>query len=476
MVQRPDGAGNGVTSTYDRGDLEPREPEPAGRTPSALIPPDDLWWPAPAPAPHNPESATGDGLLPPDEDWWPAADAANREAAAATPAGARSAGGWTPPHRASVPLWWPKSALSHEAPPSAPSPEAAPVGNGLAASSPTAPPAEPEPGGTEVRFAKPSVGEPPAAEVATPEPPATIPTTSTAGTPTTSPASSAAGSDPADPPPYVSPYAGYEDLDEDPPPRQAALPPTSVDSDDPPPPYVSPYAGLDDDEPTYDIPSPTGANPVADQEPATGSDGAATAGYFPRAHDWEWAEEKSDRRKFKPMLLVAAGAAGLLVVVVGVVLLAGGEDKKPSAGPALPSTVKPAPSAAKGPAGPAHPSASASGWVTQTARPVDQAQLAARQARSVAVSGFDKTFKLSWEAPVDARNVSGYVAVAQTPAGSLIERVLVGADEHVAVFAQAPSTSCFVVTTLIGEADGVRVARGEPVCPAGNKPTTQPRS
>ncbi|MFI6982213.1 hypothetical protein ACIBSV_26920 [Embleya sp. NPDC050154] len=511
MEERREGADEGAATQRDRVVPEVGAGDGASRPEAALLPPDEEWWPV-----ATPRSAVDprgqEALLPPDEEWWldepprPAAARNGQEsllapdgewwpatvgvpsvsagtAAEQDPADTDAGQTWTPPRQLSAPAWWPAEGDERENVPAAEVPvSAAPL--------PVQAAPEPEPEPTPTFQPAPAPAPKPKPAPA-PEPesdfePAELPpyVSPYAGfeeldqdpprQAAAMPSVPSGGSGADEPLPYVSPYAGYEELDQDPP-RQAAATPSvpsasSTGSDpDEPPPYVSPYAGYEDEPDEGNSHTFADANAEPEALP-TGAPGAGPTGYFPRPHDWELAEEKADRKRIKPMFLVAAGAAGLLVITIGVVLVSGGDDKPTAAPePSLPSTLAPGPADRQVPVQPGKPSGSAAAWSTQTARPVEQAQLASRVPRSVAVSGFEKALKVGWEAPTNVQNVSGYVAIAQTPAGSLVERVLVGADERTAVFSQAPRSSCFVVSTLIGEPTGVLVARGEPVCPDANK-------
>jgi len=198
--------------------------------------------------------------------------------------------------------------------------------------------------------------------------------------------------------------------------------------------------------------------PAADPE-------ANPSGYFPRPHDWEWDNEKKERKRLSPLFLVAMGVAILMVVTTVAVVLMSGDEPKRATGPSAPSGVTVKPPDAGAPARPDQPAPTGSEWTTQTARPVGPDRLVSTQPRNVTVGGYRDSYQVTWEPPANPDKVSGYIAIAQTPAGSLIEHVLVDANEHTAVFSKAPAGSCFVVTTLIGEPDGVRTARGEPMCP-----------
>ncbi|MGW1994531.1 hypothetical protein [Embleya sp. NPDC001921] len=536
MEERREGADEGATTQRDRVVPEVGAVDGASRSEAALLPPDEEWWPGTTPRPADdpdgprtllppdeewwldepPRPAAGRGgqesLLAPEGEWWPAtidvpAVSAGTAAQPGDPADPGAGRAWTPPRQLSAPAWWPAEGDARDNTPAAeaaavslpvPAPESAPRPEPQPAPEPEPTPAfqpAPEPEPTPAVQPAP-VPEPKPKPVPAPEPesdfePAELPPyvspyagfeeldqdppRRAAAMPSVRPG----GSGDEEPLPYVSPYAGYEELDQDPP-RQAAATPSAASvstagpDPDEPPPYVSPYAGYEDEPDEADSHTFADAN-AQPEAPQAGSPGAGPTGYFPRPHDWELAEEKADRKRIKPMLLVAAGAAGLLVITIGVVLVSGG-DEEPAAAPepSLPSTLAPGPADRQVPVQPGKPSGSATAWTTQTARPVEQAQLAARVPRSVAVSGFEKALKVTWEAPVNVQNVSGYVAIAQTPAGSLVERVLVGANERAAIFPSAPRSSCFVVSTLIGEPTGVLVARGEPVCPDAYPPSSAP--
>jgi hypothetical protein len=148
-------------------------------------------------------------------------------------------------------------------------------------------------------------------------------------------------------------------------------------------------------------------------------------------------------------LVLATAAVGVLLgaVTTGVVLAGNGGDS-------------PAPGGTQGPATPTATSSPG------TAAPVPARLRGPYLARSVQVTPQGRNILVSWKAPRTVENVSGYVVVAQTPAGDLQGQQYAMSGQINAVFTVPPADagSCFVVTTLVAADTGVQFARGEPVC------------
>ncbi|WP_345676822.1 hypothetical protein [Yinghuangia aomiensis] len=98
---------------------------------------------------------------------------------------------------------------------------------------------------------------------------------------------------------------------------------------------------------------------------------------------------------------------------------------------------------------------------------VDPQNLAALQPRDVAAAAYEGRLQVTWSAPERTDGVVGYFAASQTPAGDLLDRVLVDNGELVAVFSgpAAAADACVVVTTVVRGEPALMLAKSEPVCP-----------
>lgn len=98
---------------------------------------------------------------------------------------------------------------------------------------------------------------------------------------------------------------------------------------------------------------------------------------------------------------------------------------------------------------------------------VDPQNLAALQPRDVAAAAYEGRLQVTWSAPERTDGVVGYFAASQTPAGDLLDRVLVDNGELVAVFSgpAAAADACVVVTTMVRGEPALMLAKSEPVCP-----------
>ncbi|WTW94913.1 hypothetical protein OG216_16690 [Streptomycetaceae bacterium NBC_01309] len=109
-----------------------------------------------------------------------------------------------------------------------------------------------------------------------------------------------------------------------------------------------------------------------------------------------------------------------------------------------------------------------------TATAIAPEQLAANQPQQTFIVPSGGLVQVGWKAPEAGETaVVGYMVVAQTPEGKLLEPAkLVGTAEKVAVFsgASAAPGSCYVVTTVISGQPSVALATGRPVCLPGTRP------
>ncbi|WTW97655.1 hypothetical protein OG216_31845 [Streptomycetaceae bacterium NBC_01309] len=141
-------------------------------------------------------------------------------------------------------------------------------------------------------------------------------------------------------------------------------------------------------------------------------------------------------------ILWILGGAAAAAAVVAVALVLGSEEKaaKPPNGPR--STAPPAPAAA--PPGPA------SAYVP----------------RALALGGFENKVQVTWQPPERVGEVVGFIVVAQSREGAVLEHRLVPAGETSAVFAAPPMTrdGCVVVATLVRGPTGVTPVGADPVC------------
>ena len=152
-------------------------------------------------------------------------------------------------------------------------------------------------------------------------------------------------------------------------------------------------------------------------------------------------------RRPRRRLVVAAAGVLLSAATIGVVLAS--SDGKPPRG---------------------RPGDQATATATSSpgsAAPVPAGQRASHLARSVRVTRQGENVLVSWKAPRTPETVSGYVIVAQTPAGELQGQQYAMSAQANVVFTMPPARadSCFVVTTLVAADSGVQFARGDPVCP-----------
>lgn len=140
-------------------------------------------------------------------------------------------------------------------------------------------------------------------------------------------------------------------------------------------------------------------------------------------------------------LWILGGATALAVVVAVALVLGGGETSKKGSATGS-SAPPPAPSAS--PPGPA------SAYVP----------------RALALGGIDGRVQVTWQPPERVGEVVGFMVVAQSREGAVLEHRLVPAGETSAVFASPPMTrdGCVVVATLVRGGTGVTPIRADPVC------------
>ncbi|MEU8133635.1 hypothetical protein [Streptodolium elevatio] len=86
--------------------------------------------------------------------------------------------------------------------------------------------------------------------------------------------------------------------------------------------------------------------------------------------------------------------------------------------------------------------------------------------RTLALSGFENKVQVTWQPPERAGEAVGFMVVAQSREGAVLEHRLVSAGETSAVFAAPPMTrdGCVVVATLVRGPTGVTPIRADPVC------------
>lgn len=142
------------------------------------------------------------------------------------------------------------------------------------------------------------------------------------------------------------------------------------------------------------------------------------------------------------ILWILGGTAAAAAVVAAALVLGSDGEKaaKPPNGPQ--STAPPPPAAA--PPGPA----------------------SAYMPRALALGGFENKVQVTWQPPERVGEVVGFMVVAQSREGAVLEHRLVPAGETSAVFAAPPMTrdGCVVVATLVRGPTGVTPVRADPVC------------
>ncbi|MGW0661932.1 hypothetical protein [Streptodolium elevatio] len=172
-----------------------------------------------------------------------------------------------------------------------------------------------------------------------------------------------------------------------------------------------------------------------------GADGDPDFGWsFEPDPEFGWEEPTKPSPPWWRHPIALLSAAVVFVGVAGTYVMLGSEEEEPP---------PPPPSAAP-----------------QPATPISPEELAAHQARSVAVKTAEGRLQVTWKVPDLPEDVVGYAVVAQTPTGELLDRKLVDPDELVAVFtdrAALPGT-CAVVTTLVRAAPSLMLAKGNAVC------------
>lgn len=204
------------------------------------------------------------------------------------------------------------------------------------------------------------------------------------------------------------------------------------------------------DTPRYDPPpAPWPEDPPRDDETPYDEDEPAFADAEPAAAPQEFAWTFDDgveevRTRPSPgrglVLGIAVAVISVIGLVAAIVFGTGGTGRKqaPAADPP-PSAPPAAP-----PSGPPE----------------------AYMPRALALGGFDGRVQVTWQPPERADEVVGFMAVAQSRQGVVLEHQLLPAAQTSAVFASPPMTrdGCVVVATLVRGASGVTPVRAEPVC------------
>lgn len=185
------------------------------------------------------------------------------------------------------------------------------------------------------------------------------------------------------------------------------------------------------DTPATPDPQPPDDDPAAELPPA------------PTEFAWSFddVEEVRTRSSVGRGLAWTAVAAVCVAALVATAVLAGGEDKKQPQ-----STAPPPPATAPPPAPPG---------------PVE-----AYVPRNLALGGFDGRVQVTWQPPERADQVAGFMVIAQSRQGVVLEHRLAPAGDTSAVFTTPPMTrdACVVVATLVRGESGVSPVRAEPVC------------
>lgn len=181
------------------------------------------------------------------------------------------------------------------------------------------------------------------------------------------------------------------------------------------------------------------AIPLPEPDPAPLPDEEAPSSFSWSFDDVEEVRESSPTGR---RIVWAAGAA-LAVVLVGAVVVGVGDDgsepRRPASAPNAPGTG--APASLPGPP-------------------------EAYTPRGTALGGFDGRVQVTWQAPENVEHVVGYMAIAQSRQGVVLEHQLLPPGATSAVFASPPITrdACVVIASLVRGGSGVVPVRAEPVC------------
>ncbi|WP_436772857.1 hypothetical protein [Yinghuangia sp. YIM S09857] len=142
------------------------------------------------------------------------------------------------------------------------------------------------------------------------------------------------------------------------------------------------------------------------------------------------------------ILWILGGAAALAAVVAAALVLGGGRGKTAERPDGPPPSAPQAPAAA--PPGPA------SAYVP----------------RALTLGGFENKVQVTWQPPERIGEVAGFMVVAQSRDGAVLEHRLAPVGETSAVFATPPMTrdGCVVVAALVRGPTGVTPMRADPVC------------
>ncbi len=206
-------------------------------------------------------------------------------------------------------------------------------------------------------------------------------------------------------------------------------PPPDTRLRDEPPSAAWPKTSRQDDETPYG----DGGSAYDDEDPTA-----------PPRFAWSFGDDVEEVRA-RPglgrgmVLWLALAVISVIGLVAALVFGTGGGKKQPQADEPAPSAPPAAP-----PSGPPE----------------------AYMPRSVALGGFDGRVQVTWQAPERADQVVGFMAIAQSRQGVVLEHQLLPAGQTSAVFASPPMTrdGCIVVATLVRGGSGVTPIRTEPVC------------
>ncbi|UGQ12284.1 hypothetical protein LO772_01345 [Yinghuangia sp. ASG 101] len=180
-------------------------------------------------------------------------------------------------------------------------------------------------------------------------------------------------------------------------------------------------------------------------DPETHGDPATdTAEVPPAPSEFAWSFDDVEEVRARPSVgrgiaWIAVAVAGVLGLVTTVVVAGGDGARKPPATTPPPAGAPPA-----APPGPPE----------------------AYMPRDLVLGGFDGRVQVTWQPPERADAVAGFMVIAQSRQGVVLEHRLAPAGETSAVFASPPMTrdACVVVATLVRGDSGVSPVRAEPVC------------